>query len=135
MKKWMLITGLLVLHQTTKAQQTPPSPEERLKHTSEVIQKEVNPAADQLKKIEAVYKTFFEAMDKVKKENPPPPPLPPPPPPPPAVKEQMDKLVKERDEAVKKILTEDQFKKYMEAQKKMHPPKPGQQNPPPPPHS
>jgi hypothetical protein len=36
----------------------------------------------------------------------------------------MDKLVKERDDKVKKILSEDQFKKYKEAADKMHPPHP-----------
>ena len=54
------------------------------------------------------------------KKNPPPPPAAPNP----KVKAAMDKLVVERDEAIKKILTVDQYKKYTEVAKNLHPPKP-----------
>ena len=69
-----------------------------------------------------MYKTFFTAADKLRIDNPPPPP----PPPDPKVKEAMDKLVKERDENVKKILTAPQYEKYKKAVKKLQSPKPGE---------
>ncbi len=122
MKKQIITAGLILFVIVTRAQQPPPPPsiEERLKHTSEVLQKEVQPSAAQQAQIDAAFKIFFIAMDKLHKENPPPPP----PPPDPKVKEAMDKLVKERDDKIKKVLTGDQFKRFKEAEKKMHPPKP-----------
>lgn len=110
----------------------PPSIDERIKKTNEVLQKEVQLTTAQKTAIEKAFRDFFTAADKVKKDNPPPPP----PPPDPKVKEAMDKLVKERDQNVKKVLTDDQYSKYKEAVKKLHPPKPGEpgkDNPPPPP--
>ena len=50
------------------------------------------------------------------------------------MKEAMDKLVKERDEKIKKVLTASQYEKYKEAAAKLRPPKPGgdkEGNPPP----
>lgn len=108
----------------------PPSAEERLKHTTEVLQKEVTLTASQKAAVETAFKNFFTAADKVRKDNPPPPP----PPPDPKVKEAMDKLVAERDESIKRILTASQYEKYKEALKKLHPPQgPGGKNGPPPP--
>jgi hypothetical protein len=135
MKKLIVATGLVLFIAVTKAQPPqppmPPSIEERLKRTNEVLQSDVKPTVTQKTTIESVFKTFFIAADKLGKENPPPPPDP-------KVKEVMNKLVKERDESVKKILTTSQYEKYKEAAKKLHPPKPGEQNGkdghPPPPH-
>ena len=123
MKKQIITASLLFFVIVTRAQQPqqPPSIEDRLKHTSEVLKKEVQPSAAQQSQIDAAFKVFFIAMDKLHKENPPPPP----PPPDPKVKEAMDKLVKERDDKLKAILTEEQFKKYKEVEKKLLPPKPG----------
>jgi hypothetical protein len=99
MKKQIIFAGLLLFTVTIKAQPPqspkPPSVEERLKRTNEVIQQDVQPSASQKAAIEQVYKKFFTDADKLRKDNPPPPP----PPPDPKVKEAMDKLVKERDEA------------------------------------
>ena len=128
MKKIIIAAGLILFAVHVKAQQDkqhgppkPPSVEERLKHTNEVITKEVQPTANQKAAIEKIYKQFFADADALRKDNPPPPP----PPPDKKVKEAMDKLVKERDESIEKILTDAQFKKYKEAAKKLHPPKPG----------
>jgi periplasmic protein CpxP/Spy len=123
MKK-QLITAVFVLFViVTKAQQPPgpPTIEERLKRTNEVIQKEVQPTAAQKTAIESAFKNFFTAADKLRKDNPPPPP----PPPDPKVKEAMDKIEKERDDKIKQVLTAEQYKKYKEAEKKLHPPRPG----------
>lgn len=107
----------------------PPTIDERIKKTNEVLQKEVTLTDAQKTAVEKAFRNFFTAADKVRKDNPPPPP----PPPDPKVKEAMDKLVKERDDAVKQILTVDQYNKYKEAVKKLHPPKPGGPGGPPPP--
>ena len=134
MKRIIIGSALLLFTLATKAQEQPkppkpPTVEERLKKTNEVLQKEVQPTAAQKAAIETAFKKFFTDADKLRKENPPPPP----PPPDPKVKEAMDKLIKERDEAVKKILTPAQFEKYKVAAKKLHPPKPGGKDGPPPP--
>jgi Spy/CpxP family protein refolding chaperone len=134
MKKMMIAAGSMLFALAVHAQQPAPprqpGMEERLKRTNEIMEKEVQPTAAQQASIESVFKTFFVAADKVRKDNPPPPPDP-------KVKAAMDKLAAERDESIKKILTEAQFKKYVEAEKKMRPPKPGEQKgpndaPPPP---
>lgn len=113
---------VIVARAQPPAPPAPPSLEERLKKTNEVIQQEVKPTVAQKTAIESAFKTFFTAADKLRKNNPPPPP------PDPKVKEAMDKLVKERDESIKKILTETQYQKYKKAAKKLQPPKPGDQN-------
>lgn len=126
MKKLIIATGLVLLVAVTKAQPPqppkPPGIEERIKKTNEMLQQELQPTAVQKTAIESAFKTFFIAEDKLRKDNPPPPP----PPQDPKVKEAMDKLVKDRDESIKKILTSAQYEKYKEAAKKMHPPKPGE---------
>ena len=138
MKKQFIAAAFVLFVIVVKGQPpgppNPPSIEDRIKRTNEVIQKEVQPTDAQKAAIEQAYKTFFTAADKLRKDNPPPPP----PPPDPKVKEAMDKLVKERDESIKKILSDAQYQKYKEAAKKLQPPKPGDQKnktgqPPPPP--
>ncbi len=96
----------------------PPPIEERMKRTNEMLQREIAPTATQKTSIDKIYRDFFAKEDKLRKENPPPAQ---PGPPPAKVKEAMDKLVKERDEKVKKLLTADQYKKYTEAIKKLMP--------------
>jgi hypothetical protein len=132
MKKISSLIALVLFVIVVRSQPPkPPSVEERLKHTNEVLQQDVKPNAAQQAAIDAAFKNFFLAADQLRKDNPPPPP----PPPDPKVKAAMDKLVKERDESIKKILTEDQYKKYKEAAKKLQPPKPGDHKEPPPPTS
>jgi hypothetical protein len=126
MKKLIMVPGFVLLAFAIKAQpQQPPKPpsmEERLKKTNELIQQDVQPTASQKTAIAQAYKQFFTAADQLRKDNPPPPP----PPPDPKVKEAMDKLVKERDEQVKKVLTDAQYQKYKETAKKLQPPPPGE---------
>jgi hypothetical protein len=121
MKKTIMMAGLLFFAVTVNAQQPkqPPTIEQRLKRTSDIMQKEVQPNAEQNLVIESAYKDFFVSADKLRKDNPPPPPDP-------KMKASMEKLMKERDEKVKKVLTASQYEKYMEAAKKLQPPPPGQ---------
>ena len=99
-----------------------------MKHVKEVLAKDASLNEEKQKQVADVFKQFFAKADKLN-----------PPPPPPPNKEEMDKLVKERDAAVAKILTAEEFKRYQEAEKKLrppHPPRPGEHggdNPPPPP--
>ncbi len=125
MKKIIFAIGLVLPFTMLQAQphqpSGPPAMEERIKRTNEILQQEVQPTTAQQSAIETVFKTFFTAEDQFRKDNPPPPP----PPPDPKVKAAMDQLVKERDAGIKKILTEAQYAKYLQASKKLHPPTPG----------
>ena len=93
----------------------PPTPEERLKHFAEKLDKEMTLTNDQKQKVLAEYKVFFGKMDQLHDKFPPPPP---PPPPPSGMKEQREKIIASRDEKLKKILTEAQFSKLKEMEKK-----------------
>jgi hypothetical protein len=92
-----MVSGIVLFVIAIKAQPPkPPTIEERLKSTNEVIQQEVQPTAPQKTAIELACKSFFIAAGKLRKDNPPSPP------PDLKVKDTMDKLVKDRDEAVKR---------------------------------
>ena len=98
----------------------------------ELQQKEIQLSSSQLQSVEAAFKKFFVAADQLRKDNPPPPP----PPVDPKVKAAFDKLEKERDEAIRKVLSAEQYEKYKTAAKRMQPPPPGEggkEGPPPPP--
>ena len=105
----------------------PPTVQERLKKLNEVLQTEVKPTASQKASIENIFKTFFAAEEKLRKDNPPPA-IPAnattPPPPPDKVRAAMHKLEADRDEEVRKIFSEAQFKKYKTAAEKLRPPRP-----------
>ncbi|MGY3212174.1 hypothetical protein [Mucilaginibacter sp. HD30] len=120
-----LFAVALLFASALKAQQPPlpdrrPSPEERLKRTSEHLGKELTLKPAQKQKLEAAYKDFFASMEKLRGDGPPPPP-----PPPPGKKEEVDKLVAARDSKVKSILTATQFKKYQQIKKDMRMHRPG----------
>ena len=124
MKKIYLTLALLIFVIAIKAQgpppPQPPSLEERMKKLAEVMKKEVNTNDKQQAAINEAFKIFFAGADQVRKNDPPPPP----PPPDPKVKAAMDKLEKDRDEAVRKVLSAEQFEKYRKAAEKMKPPAP-----------
>lgn len=123
--KWLILVSnamLVVVCSTAQPTPKPPSPEERLKHVSEKIGKEITLSAVQKTKVASAYKEFFAEMDKlrakdVKKD--------PPPPPPPVNKEEADKLTKARDAKIKAALSETQYKKYTEIEQSLRPPGPG----------
>ncbi len=130
-KKFILfsVMSMVVLCAMAQPQQPPkpPGTEEKLKHVSEKISKEITLTVAQKTKIEAAYKDFFIEMDKLrakngKAETPPPPP----PPPPPGSKEEVDKLSQARDAKIRSVLSEAQYKKYTEIEKTLHPPRPGE---------
>lgn len=127
MKKQIILLGIILLAISASAQEPPkghkpPTLDEKLERTKQILQKEVQLNSSQLQTVEAAFKTFFMAADKLRKDNPPPPP----PPIDPKVKAAFDKLEKERDEAVRKVMTAEQFEKYKEVTKKLPPPPPGE---------
>lgn len=136
MKKQIAVFGILLMALSVSAQEPPrdhkpPTLEDKMERTKKLLQKEVQLNSTQLQSVEAAFKTFFLAADKLRKDNPPPPP----PPIDPKVKAAFDKLEKERDEAVRKVLSAEQYEKYKEAAKRMQPPPPGERGkdgPPPP---
>lgn len=122
MKRLNILIVLVIIAAFCKAQDKPlPSPEEHLKRSQEMLQKELQLNSDQQQKVEQAFKEFMTAAEKLHKENPPPPP----PPMDPKVKDALDKLAAERDAKIKMALTEEQYKKYLEVEKKMRPPHPG----------
>jgi Spy/CpxP family protein refolding chaperone len=125
-KKFVFFSSALLAAAIVTAQPQPPSNEEKLKHVSEKINKEIALTAAQKTKVEAAYKDFFIEMDKLRKkgkdgkpEQPPPPP-----PPPPGKKEDVDKLTNARDTKIKAALTAEQYKKYSEIEQTLRPPRP-----------
>lgn len=87
------------------------SVEERVKATIERLTTELSLNKDQQTKLDSVFTNSYKQMEKMRADaqasgNRP-------------DREAFQKLGAERDEKVKGILTEDQFKKYKEAQEKM----------------
>lgn len=135
--KHFLVFAIAFSMSSALIQAQPPNPpkprgaEERLKHVSEKMEKDLQLNASQKEKLSAAFKTFFAEMDKLRSKEPPPPP----PPPPPADRPAAEKLIKERDSKIKQVLTEEQFKKFLELDRQMRPGgpgKPGKNGPPPP---
>jgi Spy/CpxP family protein refolding chaperone len=131
MKKQMLVViAMLLIAGFAQAQPDqngrppkPPTPEQRLKHVSEELNKQLTLTTAQKEKVLAAYKAFFADMEKNKSKDAKQ--QPPPPPPPPVSKEIADKLSAERDAKVKAALTPEQYKKYVEIEKTMRPKHPG----------
>ena len=111
-------------------QQQPPKPptiEEHLKRVTAELDKHPDLTSGQKEKVLDAYKTFFTEIEKESKNSKQ---APPPPPPPPVSKEVADRLSKERDAKIKEVLTDDQFKKYMEIEKSKRPKRPCNEAPP-----
>lgn len=108
---------------SAQPQGKPPGMEERIKHVSERMKKELQLSASQKTKLAEAYKDFFTEIEKERKkegnmkE-------PPPPPPPPVRKEVAEKLSMARDAKIKSVLTETQYQQYTAIEKTMRPPMP-----------
>ena len=125
-----LVTSLFFTVIVIAQNETPPKPpsaEERLKHFTERLDKEMNLSGEQKQRVLVTYKEFFAKMDQLHAKYPPPPP---PPPPPAEMKEQMDKLVAEKDSKLQGVLSEEQFRKLKQLDEMHHK---GRGMPPPPP--
>jgi hypothetical protein len=123
MKKFMVLALFMLAGYVIQAQDrpAPPSMEDRMKRTMEIMQKEVEPSEKQARDMEAAFKTFYTEAEKLRGDGPPP-----------AQgqmdpkrKEAIDKLAKQRDETIKQTLTEEQYKKYESAVANMRQRRPG----------
>jgi hypothetical protein len=123
MKKKMVLALFMLTGYVIQAQDrpAPPTVEDRMKRTMDMMQKEVQPNEKQAKDMEAAFKTFFTEAEKLRGDGPPPAPGQMDP----KRKEAIDKLAAERDASVKKTLTADQYKKYETTVANMRPPRQG----------
>lgn len=113
MKKFMVLALFMLAGYVIQAQDrpAPPSMEDRMKRTMEIMQKEVEPSEKQARDMEAAFKTFYTEAEKLRGDGPPPAPGQMDP----KRKEAIDKLAKQRDESIKLTLTAEQYKKYESA--------------------
>ena len=84
--------------------------EERVKIVHDKLDSAFKPAADKLKEIDVIFTDFYKAQDKMREEmmgggeRPDPQ----------VMREKMQGMATERDDKLKKVLSEDQFKKWKE---------------------
>jgi len=117
MKKQGFILILFVLmntisfsqHRPDHPEQGKPNPKEHLEHVKKDIIRPLQLTAEKEKKVTEIFQDFLSEMDKKHDAGKHP------------SKEEMDKLVNKRDEALKKILTDEEFKKLKELEKKNRP--------------
>lgn len=110
----------MVLSASAQKPVSPPSIEDRLKHTKELLGKELQLSSSQLTTSEEAFNKFFRQVDLLFKDTPPPPY--------PTQLKQIEGFEKERDNKIISILNRDQVNKFKEVVMKMRPPKPGQPN-------
>ena len=128
MKK--IISAILLFAVFTASAQRPgppPSIEERLQKSKEILGKELQLNSSQMNVATEAFNQFFRQADLLFKDNPPAPN--------PNQQKQMQGFEKQRDQKIMATLSESQVKRYKEIILKMRPPKPGQgnqQGPPPP---
>ena len=84
--------------------------EERVKTIHEKMDSAFKPGAEKLTEIDTIFTTFYKAQDKLREElmsggeRPDPQ----------VMREKMQPMITERDDKLKKVLTEEQFKKWKE---------------------
>lgn len=109
-----LITTCTMLHaQPAGSPPKPPSAEDRLKRVNEKMKASLQLSAKQQAVINDAFKQFFTEADKLRPQAPPPPP--------PPDKAKIEPLAKKRDAAIKAVLTDEQYKKYIEVEKTLRP--------------
>ena len=105
-----LLASVVAVNAQGGGQQQRRTVEERVKTIHEKMDSAFKPGAEKLTLIDSAYSTYFRAMDKLREEmmsgggqpdrD--------------AMREKMTPLVTERDDKLKKVLTEEQFKKWKE---------------------
>ena len=121
----ILLFSFLSYSQQEQKHQGPPKPPpvaDRWKHDSTTIASSISLSTDQSKKTKTAYYNFYKEMDLLLEKNKGKKPL----------KEEVERLVKKRDDAVKAILNKEQSAKYEAISKKLMPPPPGHRKEPPP---
>lgn len=119
MKKTFLLTLVLLVScamlraQPEAGRPKPPSAEERLKRVNEKLKAELQLSAKQETVVNEAFKLFFREADKLRPQSPPPPP--------PPDKAKIEPLAQKRDASIKAVLTEAQYRKYLEIEKTLRP--------------
>lgn len=119
MKKIIVLTlGLMATCAMLYAQPAggppkPPSAEERLKRVNEKLKKELQLSTKQQAVVNEAFELFFKEADKLRPQSPPPPP--------PPDRAKIEPLAQKRDASIKTVLTEAQYKKYIEIEKTLRP--------------
>lgn len=123
MKKWMIAGGLLLAVNGVFAQgpQKPPPPEDRWKHDSKIIAEKASLDASATEKMKPAFMAFYKEMDAVMKKYEEARPK----------KEEIDPVVKKRNDALKAVLKESQFQSFIKMEKELGPRPPGKDMPPP----
>ncbi|MCU4163686.1 Spy/CpxP family protein refolding chaperone [Carboxylicivirga caseinilyticus] len=109
MKKLILGAFLTIFIASASQAQNRPSPEERVKQQTEQMAKDLNLTEKQKEQVTELNKKFGEKMKKMRDEN--------------QgnrekMREAMGELRTERNTELKKILTDEQYKKYLELEEK-----------------
>ena len=121
----LMVTCMMLNAQPAGGPPKPPSAEERLKRVNEKLKAELQLSAKQQTVVSEAFKSFFKEADKLRPQSPPPPP--------PPDKAKIEPLAQKRDASIKAVLTEAQYKKYVEIEKTLRPqgppggPKPSKQ--------
>jgi hypothetical protein len=124
MKKAMFVSIVMLTAIIGFAQgpQKPPPPEDRWKHDSKIIAEKASLDAASLEKMKPSFMTFYKNMDAVieknKGERP--------------KKEDVEPVIKKRNEAIKKVLKDAQFQSFIKMERELGPRPPGGKNMPPP---
>lgn len=110
----VLIATCFVSHaQPNDGPPKPPSAAERLKRVNEKLKTSLQLSTKQQTVVNDAFKQFFAEADKLRPQAPPPPPRP--------DKAKIEPLAQKRDAAIKAVLTEEQYKKYVEVEKTLRP--------------
>nr|WP_321406306.1 DUF4890 domain-containing protein [uncultured Carboxylicivirga sp.] len=109
MKKLILSAFLTIFIASASQAQNRPSPEERVKQQTEQMAKDLNLTEKQKEQVTELNKKFGEKMKKMRDEN--------------QgdrekMREAMGAMRTERNTELKKILTDEQYKKYLELEEK-----------------
>jgi len=107
MKKWIIGLAFIFFMFNASNAQNKQNPEERIKEQTEQMAKDLNLNDTQKEQVAEVNKKFAEKMKAIRMENngnre--------------AIRSAMKKPIDEREAELKKILTEDQYKKHLEIQ-------------------
>jgi len=109
-----LLANTFCFPQQQQGPPKPPPPEKRWEKDSEKLKKAVTPSEEELTKMKAAFMIFYKEMDALHEKNKGQRPA----------KEEVDKLIRKRNDAVKKVLSKDKFDKFLKVEKELGPPKP-----------
>lgn len=110
----LIVTSAVFPHDQKQGPGKPPPPGKRWEKDSGKIKKTVTLTDDELSKLRTVFIDFYKEMDALHEKNKGKRPA----------KEEVDKIIKKRNDAVKKVLAKEKYDQYMKMEKELGPPKP-----------